>query len=70
MQNELTVEGIDTDLNKLKVKLYSIHGTEIRTQSEIKNGKLVITNLNSLQKGVYILQIDSGVKKYSFKVLK
>jgi serine protease AprX len=68
--DELTVEGFGENQSEIEVSLTNLNGTSIETKSHFENDKLVIDNLGSLSKGVYILTIISNNKSSSFRVIK
>lgn len=68
--DEMTIDGFDENETSVKVSLTNINGTLIETKFHFNNGKLVIDNLGSLSRGVYVLRLVSNLNSVSFKVIK
>jgi hypothetical protein len=68
--DELSIEGFEGYSDISAVSLTDLSGRVISAEFTSENEKLVISNLGSLSKGVYILRIFENEKIYSFKVLR
>lgn len=68
--DELTIEGFEAYSDISAVSLTDLSGRVISVDFSSVNDKWVIDNLNSLSKGVYILNIFTANRRYSFRVLK
>jgi len=69
--NELTLQLNQAFKQEVNLSIFSMDGKMISTFSEqVNNSKIILHDLNSLPKGIYLVQLSEGHKRQSIKVIK
>ena len=71
VQDQLTIEVGETPVQRVAVNLLNTSGQTVRVFTRpVENGKIVLSNLNDLPKGLYIVSFELDNTPHCFKVVK